>query len=311
MVTLETRTARLRDRALTLGFSHFGVARATALEQERERFHDWLDASYHAGMRYLERTPERRTDPHLLLDGAQSVIMVALNYFHPDAHDGNEFRISRYAWGDDYHEIILPKLTALQEYLQESVPGAESKIYIDTGPVMEKAWAVRAGIGWLGKNVCLITRDIGSWVFLGAIITTATFEYNEPISDFCGRCRRCLDACPTDALVQPYVLDSAKCISYLTIELKGDDGPEQEGLDFQNWAFGCDICQDVCPWNRFAIPSAETSFEPREEIVHLNEEDFAIHDETSFRHAFARSPLLRPGLNGMRRNIRRILKRKQ
>ena len=311
MVTTKTSTDLFKDHALALGFSHFGVARATALEQDRVRFHDWLAASYQAGMRYLERAPERRTDPRSILEVAASVIMVAYNYYHPYSNGGNEFRVSRYAWGDDYHEILLPKLIALQETLGECFPGSESKAYTDTGPVMEKSWAARAGIGWLGKNACLITRDVGSWVFLGTIITTATLEYDEAISDFCGRCTRCLDACPTQALVQPYVLDSAKCISYLTIEMKGDDGPEQQGFDYQNWVFGCDICQEVCPWNRFALPSKDTAFEPRTEILHLNEEDLANQDESTFRQKYGNSPLLRPGLKGMQRNFRRVSKGKQ
>ena len=260
MVTpARSAAARIKERAFALGFDHAGIARAEALEPENMHLLAWLRNGYHAGMAYMAKDPARRADPATVLPGARSVISVTANYYSPLAgrERDDDVRFSRYAQGADYHDVLLPRLRALEDAVREEMPGAECRSYVDTGPVMDKAWAVRAGIGWLGKHANVITRDKGSWLFLGTMLTTAVLECDAPIADFCGSCTRCMDACPTQAIVAPRIVDSNNCIPYLTIELKGDEIPRGSELDFQGWIFGCDICQDVCPWNRFAPLSTE------------------------------------------------------
>jgi epoxyqueuosine reductase len=256
-------------------------------------------------MSWMTRTSEKRTDLQGVLPGAKSVISVALNYYHPQTHNEccGELKVSRYAWGDDYHDIMGEKLAALKTTLDKLAPGSRSLIYVDTGPLMEKAIAQRAGLGWIGKNVCLITRDVGSWVFLGEIITTAELPVDQPHTDFCGSCTRCLDACPTDAFPEPYVLDAGKCISYQTIEHRGDLSEELAAY-FDGWIFGCDICQDVCPWNKFARPSSEEPFAPREDCLCPPAERWIRLTTEEFKAEFANSPILRTKAAGLARNIR-------
>ncbi|MBL0176783.1 MAG: tRNA epoxyqueuosine(34) reductase QueG [Ignavibacteria bacterium] len=306
-------TARIKSAARELGFAHAGIARAEALEPEGMRLLEWLRSGRHAGMAYMERDPRRRSDPREVLPGARSVISVSANYYTPQIHpeDAAIARISRYAWGDDYHDVLLPRLRALEERVKELVPDAETRGYVDTGPVMDKAWAVRAGIGWLGKHGNVITRDRGSWVFLATILTTAALEYDVPIADFCGSCTRCIDACPTAAIPEPYVVDANRCIPYLTIELKGDDIPGVEDMDFKSWIFGCDICQDVCPWNSFAVPSGETAFAPRPRSLDTRIEDVLVMGGEEFRERFRKSPVARTKHSGLRRNARILLRQRE
>jgi epoxyqueuosine reductase len=258
-------------------------------------------------MEWLERNGERRRDVRAILPSARTVIVVARNYYTPHEHpdDDEHARISRYAWGRDYHNILPKKLKQLHRYLQSRVPGAESRWYVDTGPVLEKSWAVRAGLGWMGKHTNVITRELGSWVFLGVLISSVELQYGEPIADYCGECTRCIDACPTDAIFAPYQLDATRCISYITIEQKPKlEIPDALAPRMENWAFGCDICQDVCPWNRFQRPTDEPGFEPREGVLDLTIRELSEMPDEEFAARFQGSPVRRATAEGMRRNAR-------
>lgn len=301
--------AELQRYAHSLGFSHVGIAAAGVLPAERERLQSWLAKGYHAEMTWMERDPERRADPRQVLEGAQTVISVAMNYYHPVDHERDRTRglLSRYAWGDDYHDVMDIPLKKLEAWLAQRVPESQSRRYIDTGPVMDKAWAVQAGIGWLGKNGNVITRDLGSWVFLGEIITTASLSPDVPIQDYCGSCTACLDACPTRAIVEPYVVDSTRCISYLTIEYRGEELPEGASMNFDGWLYGCDTCQDVCPWNSNAVESPLAAFAPRSGETSLPLSVASSMEDSAFRERFRRSPVKRTKSSGLRRNARTLL----
>ncbi|MFZ1729913.1 MAG: tRNA epoxyqueuosine(34) reductase QueG [Bacteroidota bacterium] len=302
-------TDRIREKALALGFSHVGFAAAKALDAEAVHLNEWLDGGRHAGMQWLARDPQRRCDPSLVLEECSTVISVAMNYYTKQQHstDPEAARISRYAWGDDYHDILSSRLAELEKFMVAEEPEARTRRYVDTGPVMDKAWAVRAGIGWQGKHSNVITRDRGSWVFLGEILTTLELVNDVPMEDFCGTCTSCIEACPTNAIIQPYVVDSARCISYLTIEHRGEFPEEAPKEDFQNWIYGCDICQDVCPWNSFAQQTTEAGYEPRQWNIAPAIAEFAEITDDEFRRRFRRSPIKRTKVDGLRRNARTLL----
>ena len=297
--------ALLKKKAAELGFSKIGVAAAEALDEEMKRLDAWLTHGYHASMSWMALDPAKRADPGRVLDGARSVISLAVNYYTPEEHPRHPEtgKISRYAWGDDYHEIVSGRLDELQQWLLESYPGSKARRYVDTGPVMEKAWAQRAGIGWIGKHTNVITQDIGSWVFLGEILTTVEFETDTPATDHCGTCSLCIEACPTRAIIEPYVVDSGRCLSYLTIEHRGPIAGDVVN-DFDNWIYGCDVCQDVCPWNeKFAEPSWDSRFAPRPGNLAPVLEEWSGMDQTEFSRRFKGSPVKRTKLAGLRRNI--------
>jgi epoxyqueuosine reductase len=250
-----------------------------------------------------------RTDPREIVPGARSVISLAMNYYTPYGISDEQDRgkISRYAWGDDYHDILLDSLKNLWQYILSIEPDAVGRYYVDTGPVMDKVWASRAGIGWIGKHTNVISREYGSWIFLGEIITTLDLEYDFPTSDYCGSCRRCIDACPTDAIVEEYVLDSNKCLSYLTIEHRSDF-PEEFIPHTEGWVYGCDICQDVCPWNKkFSQPSAVDGFRPRPENLNPILIDIVEMTREDFGRRFKKSPVKRTKLDGLRRNANAVI----
>jgi epoxyqueuosine reductase len=275
---------RIKQKALELGFCKVGILPANALDQEGENFFEWLRRGYHGDMSWMAREPQHRTDPKLIFPKALSVIVTAMNYYTPHEHSGSPTigKISRYAWGDDYHKILKERLHELLAWIKSETPGAEGNVCVDTSPVLEKAWAVRAGIGWLGKHTNVITTDFGSWVFLGELILTIELEYDiETVADHCGSCTACIDACPTQAIVEPYVVDSRKCISYATIEVRDETLPPDIVENLNGWLYGCDICQDVCPWNRFEKPTAETGFEPRngENSLLLESIETLTHEE--------------------------------
>ncbi|MCX6120187.1 MAG: tRNA epoxyqueuosine(34) reductase QueG [Ignavibacteriales bacterium] len=301
-------TYRIKTKAHELGFSGIGIARAEVLNEEENHIREWFARGYHASMKWLERDLEKRLDVTKILPKAKSVICVALNYYTPSQHSNaaDVGKISRYAWGDDYHFVLTNRLEKLYEFIKSEIPGAEGKIYVDTGPVMDKAWAVRAGIGWLGKHTNIITRKFGSWVFLGEILIDAELEYDTPMVDYCGTCTACIDACPTQAIVQPYVLDAHKCISYLTIEHRSEL-PQEIVSNFQNWIYGCDICQDVCPWNRFQHETKEPAFQPREENVAPRLTELAEMHQEEFSRRFRKSPIKRTKHSGMTRNAKAVL----
>lgn len=289
-------------KAKAVGFDLVGFAKADILKHESEHLQRWLDKNFQAGMDYMKKNFERRKDVRQILPEAKSVISLGLNYYTPYSYSNEETKgkVSRYAWGKDYHSIIWAMLDELEEELKKVDPQFECISYVDTGPVMDKAWAVRAGIGWLGKHTNVINREIGSWFFIANIITNYEFDYSEKIPDFCGTCTACIDACPTNAIVQEYVIDANKCISYLTIENKNEISEKFKGK-FDNWLFGCDICQDVCPWNqKFHVETLVKDFHPQNKEFKL--EYILEMNEQEFKERFQTSPVKRAKLTGLKRN---------
>ena len=311
MLRVETKheaTEIIKAKARELGFAKVGIARADALTEEGRRLQEWLSRGFHGTMSWMQRNVEKRVDPRSIVPGAKSVISVAMNYYADIQHsdDPRVGKISRYAWGDDYHILLTSRIQTLLACIKSIRPDVLAKMYVDTGPVMDKAWAVRAGIGWLGKHTNVITKEYGSWVFLGEIILDLELEYDEPIGDFCGTCRACIDACPTDAIVDAYVVDSNRCISYLTIEHRGEI-PHEVKPSFENWVYGCDICQDVCPWNRFQQQTKELEFLPREENIAPKLEELEHISTEEFSRRFRRSPIKRTKRQGLVRNAKAVL----
>lgn len=303
-------TAKIKERARAEGFSSVGIARALPLDDERARLEEWLARGFHGEMQWMSRDTARRTDPRQLLASARSVVVVALNYYTPHEHasDPADGKISRYAWGDDYHDVLGDKLRSLLAWIREEHPEAEGKICVDAQPAMDKAWAVRAGLGWIGKHSNLITRDYGSWVFLGELLLNLELDYDTtPVADHCGTCTLCLDVCPTDAIVEPYVVDSNKCISYATIELRAPDIPAPVAPHLDGWLYGCDACQDICPWNRFQQPTPEPRFEPRSGNISPQLSDILQLTPDTYAERFRRSPIKRAKLAGLQRNARALL----
>lgn len=296
---------KIKLKAAELGIDKIGFARAVALAEDGPRFLNWLELGYHSQMAWLEREPEKRIDPRLIFPEAKSVISLAVNYYTPLQHvaDG---KISRYAWGEDYHDVVKEKLAALLDWITGQEETALGKVCVDTSPVMEKSWAVRAGIGWLGKHSNIITKEYGSWVFLGEILINLELEYDEPAVDHCGTCRICLDACPTAAITESQVIDSNKCISYATIELRDDELPENISSNLHGWLYGCDICQEVCPWNRFEQPTEERRFAPRLDETSLNPYVVESLTPESYASRFRKSAMKRTKLAGLKRNARAL-----
>lgn len=286
-----------------------GFAPAERMEREADLFQEWLGRGHHGTMEWIARNNDKRRDVRQILPSARSVIVVARNYYTPHQHSSqpDHAKISRYAWGRDYHNILPKKLKQLHRYIQTLEPNAESRWYVDTGPILEKQWAVRAGLGWMGKHTNIINRGMGSWLFLGVLISSLELEYDSPIGDFCGSCTRCLDACPTNAFPQPYLLDATRCISYVTIEqLPKEEIPTEYGQQMENWVFGCDICQQVCPWNRFQQPTTEPDFQPRPGVLDLTVEQVRAMSDEEFQERFQGSPVRRAKAEGFRRNGRGI-----
>ncbi|MBI4209778.1 MAG: tRNA epoxyqueuosine(34) reductase QueG [Deltaproteobacteria bacterium] len=295
---------KIEEKAFELGLDRIGVAPAKTFP-EMDRFQEWLDRGYHGKMAYLSRQKEKRLDLRKILPSAQSVICVAMNY-HTQSHNSQETPkdrgwISCYAWGEDYHKVLGKKLDLLCDGIRMEIPSAELKPYVDTGPLLEKVFAKYAGIGWIGKNTCLINTELGSWLFLGVILTNLDLPAGMPPPDACGDCRRCLNACPTQALVEPYVLNAQKCISYLTIELRESIPDEFHPWMGQN-LYGCDICQEVCPWNRKAPLTSEPAFKPRPENFKPLLSEITSIQEEEFPKRFERSPIRRAQWSGLLRN---------
>jgi len=306
---LESFAEKIRSKAFEVGFQKVGIAPATPLPVEAERLHAWLENGHHAAMSWMVREPEKRTDPRLIFPEARSVIALALNYYTPHEHDTDPGRgkISRYAWGDDYHDVVREKLILLLDWIKAEVPGADGKACVDTAPIMDKAWAVRAGVGWIGKSTNLITKEFGSWVFLGEILLNIDLEYDtDTVADHCGSCTACLDACPTNAIVEPYVVNAQRCLSYVTIELRDPEIPNEIAGDMSGWLYGCDICQDVCPWNRFEKPTGEARFEPRHAETSIDLDTLESMDHETYVGRFRRSAMKRAKLAGLKRNARAL-----
>jgi epoxyqueuosine reductase len=303
-------TQEVKSAALEIGFDAVAIARAEPLDVEFERYREWLDRGYHGNMSYMESKLESRHDVTHIVAGARSVIVLAKNYFTEHQHEADASgKIARYAWGDDYHVVLPPMLDRLCQTLETLTPGNTSRRYTDTGPVLEKQWAVRAGLGWQGKNGNILRRDIGSWFFIAVVITTAELEPDEPMEDYCGTCTACIDACPTSAIVADSLVDATRCISYWTIETKAEvEIPLPIAQNLDGWLFGCDVCQDVCPWNRFQSQTTETRFEPRLGQLSIEPDQILTLQPETFVERFRNSPLKRPKLGGLQRNAKALKK---
>ncbi len=294
----------IKAEAERLGFLFCGIAKAGFLEEEAPRLESWLKKGFHGEMTYMENHFDKRLDPRLLVDNAKSVISLGLNYFNPQKqHDPEAPKISNYAFGADYHEVIKKKLFLLLDFIREQIGEVGGRAFVDSAPVLDRAWAKKAGMGWIGKNGNLISKQKGSFFFLAELIVDLELEYDiEPTQDHCGTCTRCLDACPTQAIVAPAVVDGSRCISYLTIELKNEIPQEFKGKT-DNWMFGCDICQDVCPWNRFSILHQEPAFQPPSELLEMTKRDWEEITEDTFKKVFKNSAVKRTKFAGLTRNI--------
>ncbi|RFM32841.1 tRNA epoxyqueuosine(34) reductase QueG [Chitinophaga silvisoli] len=303
MQSVETHTAFIKAQAADLGFDHCGIARAVQLDDDARRLEQWLHKGMHGNMKYMENHFDKRIDPRKLVDNAQSVITLLLNYYPSEQQVPDAPRISKYAYGKDYHEVIKAKLNTLLVRMQETIGEVSGRGFVDSAPVLERAWAQRSGLGWLGKNGNLIHKQAGSFFFIATLITDIPLVYDGPVGDYCGSCTKCLDACPTGALVAPGVVDGSRCISYYTIELKELLIPEQMQGQFDNWMFGCDTCQDVCPWNRFSKPNKTVEFTPIPEILNFSTRDWEELTEEEFKRIFKHSPMKRSKFAGIRRNL--------
>ena len=299
----------IKTRAIELGFLAVGIAKSEFLEEEAVRLRAWLDNNYHGSMTYLEHHFEKRTDPSLLIANAKSVISFAFNYFPEQQQEQDSYKISKYAYGRDYHKVVKKKLVILFKEMEEKIGPVNGRCFVDSAPIMEREWAKRGGLGWIGKHTLLINPKHGSFFFLGEMIIDKELIYDEPISDYCGSCTKCITACPTDAITEKgFELDASKCISFLTIENKADTIPEAFAGQMEDWIFGCDICQDVCPWNRFSEPHKEKDFALRSSIAELKKEDWEKLTQEEFDEIFFGTPIKRTGYKGLQRNIDFVVK---
>ena len=293
----------IKNEAKRLGFLNCGIAKAAFLETEAPRLEAWLNNGYQGSMAYMENHFDKRLDPRLLVDDAKSIVSLSFNYYPSQFQNSESYKISKYAYGQDYHHVIKSKLRALLGSIQDEIGAVNGRCFVDSAPVLERAWAERAGLGWNGKHSLLIEKQKGSFFFLAELIIDLELEYDTPTkTDHCGECTRCIDACPTEAILPNNVIDSNKCISHLTIELK-DSIPNQFKNDMENWMFGCDICQDVCPWNRFSKPHNEPLFAPKEALLNFNKKDWEEITEETFGKIFQKSAVKRTKYSGLKRNI--------
>ena len=296
-------TQLIKNKAQLLGFSFCGISKAEFLEEEAPRLEAWLNRGHQGKMSYLENYFDKRLDPALLVPGAKSVISLLYNYYpQKDLTQNDQYKIAKYAYGEDYHEVIKEKLKIFLQEIQTEVGEIHGRAFVDSAPVLERAWAKKSGLGWIGKNSLLLNREKGSFFFLAELIIDLALDYDEPVKDYCGTCTACMDACPTDAISQPYVVDGSKCISYFTIELK-DEIPTDVKGKFENWIFGCDICQDVCPWNRFSTPHHEKRFSPSPELEKMTQQEWNEITEDVFAKLFKKSAVKRTKFSGLKRNI--------
>jgi epoxyqueuosine reductase len=303
-----THTSLIKKCARQLGFDFCGIARARKLDDDAKKLEVWLSRGMHGTMHYMERYFDLRIDPSKLVPGAKSVITLLLNYFPAAQQTEDAPKISKYAFGNDYHEVIRSKLKHLMSILKDEIGEIQGRGFVDSAPVLERTWAQLSGLGWVGKNGNLINKQRGSYFFIATLITDLELEYDDPfVKDFCGTCTKCIDACPTEAILPEKVIDGSKCISYFTIELKELMIPGDMKGKFQNWMFGCDICQEVCPWNRFAIPTNEPSFQPLPEILNFSTTEWESLSEESFKKIFRNSPLKRSKFEGIKRNLQFII----
>lgn len=294
----------IKNLAVSLGFDHCGIAKVAYLDEDAKRLESWLTNSLHGNMKYMENYFDLRVDPAKLVPGAKSVITLLKNYF-PSEQRVNELNISKYAWGKDYHEVIKAQLKIFLSRIHETIGEVNGRGFVDSAPVLERTWAQRSGLGWIGKNGNMITKHSGSFFFIATLIVDLELDYDDPFAkDYCGSCTKCVDACPTGAILDDKVVDGSKCISYFTIELKDALIPGEMSGKFNNWMFGCDVCQDVCPWNRFSKPHNEPGFTPLPEILNLSTKEWELLTEESFKKIFKDSPLQRTKWKGIQRNLK-------
>ena len=302
-------TIKIKQQAEQLGFDFCGIAKAVKLEEDAKRLENWLNKSFNGSMQYMENHFDLRIDPSKLVPGAKSVITLLLNYFPSSQQNTDAPKISKYAFGNDYHEVIRNKLKLLLQYIKENIGEVNGRGFVDSAPVLERAWAQKSGLGWIGKNGNLINKQAGSFYFIATLIVDLELEYDNPAAkDYCGSCTRCITECPTQAILPDKVIDGSKCISYFTIELKDALIPEKMKGKFDNWMFGCDVCQDVCPWNRFSKPNNEINFSPLPEVLNFNKNDWEELTEEKFKIIFKDSALKRTKFSGIKRNLKFIAK---
>lgn len=295
-------TQLIKAEAKRLGFLSCGISKAEFLEEEAPRLEKWLKKNMHGEMGYMDNHFDKRLDPTKLVEGSKSVISLLLNYFPEETQKENTYKLSKYAYGQDYHHIIKAKLKELQEFIAREIGEVNGRAFVDSAPVLDKAWAAKSGLGWIGKHSNLLTQQVGSFYFIAELILDLELEYDHRVTDHCGTCTACIDACPTQAIVEPYIVDGSKCISYLTIELKNEMPTEFQGK-MDDWMFGCDVCQDVCPWNRFSKPHREPLFNPNPGLLSMTKKDWEEITEDVFMKVFQKSAVKRTKFSGLKRNI--------
>ncbi|CAM3262210.1 tRNA epoxyqueuosine(34) reductase QueG [Aequorivita lipolytica] len=295
-------TQLIKAEAKRLGFLSCGISKAEFLEEEAPRLENWLKKNMNGEMAYMENHFDKRLDPTILVPDSKSVISLLLNYFPSETQTSETYKISKYAYGTDYHLVIKDKLKQLMNFISEEIGEVHGRAFVDSAPVLDKAWAAKSGLGWIGKHSNLLTKQLGSFYFIAELILDLDLEYDSPVTDHCGSCNACIDACPTNAIVADKVVDGSKCISYFTIELKNEIPTSQKG-NFEDWMFGCDICQDVCPWNRFSKPHNEPLFNPNPELLSMSKKDWEEITEDVFQKLFQKSAVNRTKFSGLKRNI--------
>ena len=295
-------TRLIKEEAKRLGFLSCGISKAQFLEEEAPRLEQWLNNNMHGKMQYMENHFDKRLDPTKLVEDSKSVISLLLNYYPDQTQTEDSYKLSKYAYGTDYHFVIKDKLKQLLQFIKENIGDVNGRAFVDSAPVLDKAWAAKSGLGWIGKHSNLLSKQTGSFYFIAELIIDLDLDYDNPTTDHCGTCTACIDACPTQAIVQPYVVDGSKCISYFTIELK-EELPSTMKNKFDDWMFGCDVCQDVCPWNRFSKPHSEPLFNPHPDLLSMTKKDWDEITEDTFRKIFKKSAVKRTKLSGLKRNI--------
>ena len=298
----EKYTSFIKSEAKRLGFLSCGISKAGFLEDEAPRLENWLNKQMNGQMSYMDNNFDKRLNPTLLVDDAKSVVSLLLNYYPSEFQNQDSYKISKYAYGQDYHFVIKEKLKELLFSIQSTIGEVSGRAFVDSAPVLDKAWAAKSGLGWIGKNSNLLTQQVGSFYFIAELIIDLDLDYDQATTDHCGSCTACIDACPTQAIVAPYVVDGSKCISYFTIELKENIPQEMKGK-FDDWVFGCDVCQDVCPWNKFSKPHDEPLFNSNPEVLSMSKKDWKEITEETFKAVFKNSPLKRAKFEGLKRNI--------
>lgn len=299
----EKHSALIKEEAKRLGFLSCGISKADFLEEEAPRLEKWLQENRHGQMQYMENHFDKRLDPRLLVEGSKSVVSLLLNYYPKEQQNKDAYKLSKYAYGNDYHHVIKSKLKELQNFISTEIGEVGGRAFVDSAPVLDKAWAAKSGLGWIGKHSNLLTQQVGSFYFIAELILDIDLAYDAKVTDHCGTCTACIDACPTQAIVEPYKVDGSKCISYLTIELK-NEMPSEFQNKMDNWMFGCDVCQDVCPWNRFSKPHSEPLFNPHPDLLSMNKKDWEEVTEEVFKKVFQKSAVKRTKFSGLQRNIK-------